>query len=1206
VPSLLPGLLRVVVALAALATGMPVFAAESFYAEPALFSTRPDETKSVTTIERFGPVGIGIDLHQPAFVMKVKNVEEGSPAAATGKLAAGQVIESINGQRLAAIDPRIQLGEILAAAEAADGKLRLMVRADAADAEAEEVVVTMPVLGAYAPTWPLACPKSERIVRGFADYLARPDANIGFGGIGMLFLLSTGDDRDLEPVRKWVHGFRDKPAPTYAWHLGYGGIPLCEYYLRTGDEAALPIIQKWVESARKAEYLDAWAGRGGVTGVGYGNGHLNAGGTAVVTFLQLAKQCGADVDEGLLGRTLVHFFRFAGRGNNPYGDDRPETSFVDNGKNGNLAFALAAAAGLTPEGERSIYARGRDVAAMSSFYTTTYMLHGHTGGGIGEIWRSAAMGLLHQKKPKQYREFMDGRRWHYDLSRRFDGSFGILGGAGYDTVEWGAGYALTYTIPRKTLRITGAASKFAKTHPLPGRPWGTAADDAFQSLEPAAAPDGSRQDVSRETLARDSGKPLIEGLAGRPVGDDEVRRLVRHPEYLIRHMAANHAAGYTFAYMFNKPGDPVRPHLLAEFRRDADPRVRSAGFRATAAAFDPAAPWAAEAFADAVARLADAEESWWIKDAALALVARATPDMIAPHVDVLLPYLEHPEQWLQNAALVALTPVVADDRCYAKVLPAVGRLLRTCERWSTTGGPTQAIRGQLQKAGPDVQQLAAETLREVYTNYGGIKTWAGGQNITTVYDSHLESLASLLADVPGGYDIVYEVAKQRYPNQSLPYAPLFLAADPAKLSPALRAKLAPIVREQLISEYMAKHRAALLAAAAARKPSRTSAYLVSALDDLVGLYRTLGVTDYEWRDFGPSLADREWDYFQFDPPEQQAYDLSPWRYRPVTLPAGMEGWAEPGFDPAKAGWKKGRAPFGQFAGRLITDAAECSSLFKGAAGLDPMRTLWDKEVLLVRGVVDFPPLEPGHIYRVRILTGDQVGVGDGYRLFVNGRLLTEIQQGVGRREGGKPRGGFITEDVLGEFAKGPVTLAATTFLRYGNRAIVTMPPVPQGIFSIRVEQMKLPPLDDESFRKAATHVPLLSSAWQACQDPRNSEPAGAEDRYHYPGTCAPNPKLLGDWKTVAVVPTIDAFDPKKPVDAHRASFKTLTFVDGGRTDSGARVWTGNTLIDLDRFEALTIQPRAIGDVDYLFIEAGGFNAKHPAGWTSPWVVLERP
>jgi hypothetical protein len=157
-------------------------------------------------------------------------------------------------------------------------------------------------------------------------------------------------------------------------------------------------------------------------------GHLNAGGTAVLTFLLLAKECGAEVpDHALLG-ALRHFYRYAGRGGNPYGDGRPEMGFVDNGKNGNLAFAMAAAAALTPDGENSLYAKARDVCAMTAFYTTTFMLHGHTGGGIGEIWRSASMGLLGEKRPKQYREFMDNRQWHYELSRRFDGSFGDSSG----------------------------------------------------------------------------------------------------------------------------------------------------------------------------------------------------------------------------------------------------------------------------------------------------------------------------------------------------------------------------------------------------------------------------------------------------------------------------------------------------------------------------------------------------------------------------------------------------------------------------------------------------------------------------------------------------------------------------------------------------------------------------------------------------------
>ena len=105
-------------------------AGKTFYKDSrGLFSTRPGETKSLTNIKRFGPVGMGIDLLQPAFVIRISHIEEGSPAAATGKLKKGQVIESINGQKLKDIDPRIQLGRILAAAEATDGLLKFAIKA---------------------------------------------------------------------------------------------------------------------------------------------------------------------------------------------------------------------------------------------------------------------------------------------------------------------------------------------------------------------------------------------------------------------------------------------------------------------------------------------------------------------------------------------------------------------------------------------------------------------------------------------------------------------------------------------------------------------------------------------------------------------------------------------------------------------------------------------------------------------------------------------------------------------------------------------------------------------------------------------------------------------------------------------------------------------------------------------------------------------
>ena len=104
-----------------LACGIDTTEAQSFYNSPdGVFSTRPSETKSLTNIKRLGPVGMGIDLIQPAFTMRISHIEEGSPAAKTGKLKPGQIIESINRQELTDIDPRIQLGRILAAAEASD------------------------------------------------------------------------------------------------------------------------------------------------------------------------------------------------------------------------------------------------------------------------------------------------------------------------------------------------------------------------------------------------------------------------------------------------------------------------------------------------------------------------------------------------------------------------------------------------------------------------------------------------------------------------------------------------------------------------------------------------------------------------------------------------------------------------------------------------------------------------------------------------------------------------------------------------------------------------------------------------------------------------------------------------------------------------------------------------------------------------------
>lgn len=1182
---------------------------QSYYRnERGLFSTRPSETSSLTNIKRFGPVGMGIDLIQPAFTMRISHIEDGSPAAESGKLKAGQIIETINGQKLADIDPRIQLGEILAKAEATDGVLKFALKGDT-----EPVVVKVPVLGAYSDTWPLNCPKSDRIVRQTADYLSRPDANKGLAGIGMLFLLSTGEEQDLDVVREWA---RNVSAHRYPWYIGYGGIGLCEYYLRTGDGQVLETIQQLVDNAVKGQYLDGWMGRGGVSPT-YGNGHLNAAGTLVVAFYLLAKECGVNVPEHALNGSLVHFYRYAGRGGNPYGDNRTEMGFVDNGKNGLLAFAMAAAAALTPDGETSVYAAARDVCAMQSFYTTSFMLHGHTGGGIGEIWRSAAMGLLYDKRPEHYREFMDNRQWHYDLSRRFDGSFGILGGAGYDKEQWGVAYPLAYTIPRKTLRITGAPpTTYSQQVELPAQPWGTTADNRFLSLESVPDADGRIRDLTAETLRNDSSRPTLVRLhESGEISDDLIRRYIHHQDHNIRFVAANCTLGINSGYIgWRSRGGDVRTSLVLEFLQHKEPQVRRAMFSAVYEILKRERRTdvlTREVFNLAVAAVEDREEAWSVQDPALLVIGQAPADWVVPHVDSLLPFLQHDDWWLQNAALTALTPVAGDERTFEKVLPAIGDLVRHNQRTALTAGLLPGIRARIKEAGPAVHQLATETLKETYTGYAGVKTAQGGQDVSSTYDAHLKFIASSLADVPGGLDVLYEVARERHPNEILPYKEFFLNSDPSQFGPKLKDAITPIITEELIPEYVGRNRSKLLPLAGSELQSGYPGGSRDVIDGLVALYDRAGQDDYGWKMF-MDLRNAEWAYHSFDPvpSEQVPFDQLVTRYREVTVPEQMDTWFKPSFDISRhTAWKTGKSPFGHYMGKLPTGPIHKCSLGctgPGCFGATKINTFWEKEVLLMRGDFKVPSITDGHRYRLRVNDGNHVGSGGGHIVFVNGKQLIETKTCNGRGAGGLPKGAYITNDFLDDFRQGRVSIALMTFLRFNDKyKVKPSARVPQGKISIHLEEQKLPPMGDELVHKSATVVPMLSSEWQASQDPDDRERQSSAVKFLYDGKFVPNARLVGRWKALGVVQDIDEFTPDKRLNPRSAQIASINFQSNGSTDDVTRLWSGDTLMDLTRYEALKMQIKAFGDEDYLFIEAGGFNAKNGPDWRPNLYVLKR-
>jgi hypothetical protein len=1148
-----------------------------FYKEIQLFSTAPSETAVRTPIEHFGPVGIGIDLVLPPFQMRVRSVDKGSPAETTGKIKVGQMIETINGEKLKEIDPRIQLGGIITKAESTDGVIRLMIK-ETPEAKAEEVIVNIPVLGTYSKTWPLNCPKSAKIVRNQADWLAKTGnyAGPGISGLGLLYLLSTGEEKDLEVARGWVKELvakykEAKQIETNPWHAGYGGIGLCEYYLRTGDASVFPVIEKIHDYLKRNMYNSGWNQFGGVN---FSYGHMNAAGLQSVSFLLLARECGAKVDEYMLQETFRHVYRYAGHNNVPYGDGLPEGGFVDNGKVGSLAFTMAAAATLTPEGEKSVYAKARDISAIKSFYSTSWMFHGHTGGGIGEIWRGAAMGLMAEKKPLQYREFMDNRQWFYELSRHYDGSMGIvcnhIGGGGYDDPrQWGIGIALAYTIPRKTLRLTGApATKFCKPYQLPKRPWGTAADEAFLSLVPAPDKNGKKQDMETERLATDASWPILRKVSDPGVTDETLLMYARHPDQGIRE--------YAVKIIVQKN----REALIMELLKDKDPRARYSGLLACRLND--------ETTRILLAMINDPDESWWVVQEALRKLAGAKPEVLAPHIDRLCALLQHEEWWLRGAALSTLGGLAYDERYYQKIWPLVGKLLLENRVGAISA---RGILTAAPKAKPEVKALIVQTLAKVYSDYPKKLTAPGGLDLSnrtgapspvTWMEQELARGLNWAASGPGGLELFYDLAKKRFPEQTLPHRDYFVGASPEALGPRLTGIMKPTILNVLVPEHVGKTWKSLNALAKSEVASGTPGGRNDALEQLAGLYGRAGdTTDYAWHTFGNDRLKNEWSYFNFDPTEQKLWDGTS-RYRPVTVPGGMTNWFAPDFDPAKAGWKTGLAPFAD------KGPSGCTAPYCGCG--DKPNSPWEKEVLLLRRTFELPPLKPGHRYRLLVGGSSHVYTGDACDVYVNGKRIAQTRGG-GMGSGGLPKGAFITAEWFKEFKGGKVVVAAIAFKS----------PKKSDHVNIWFEEMKIPPFNDDQLSQWATELTLLSADWQALQDPnRNAEDPEA-GKFKWDGKVVPSPALLGTWTTVGVVPSVEAFDPSKPVDAGRAPFKEITFKEGGKTDEPLRLWSGSKLMNLEGRQVLKMTAKG----EYLFIEAGGFSEKNPLGWKSPLAVMKK-
>ncbi|MDB4419330.1 DUF6288 domain-containing protein [bacterium] len=610
---------------------------------------------------------VSIEKQMQVTVKAVAN----SSSAADSDLAIGDVLISVGGRNLSVKDPRVPMGEAIGDAEATDGKLSINVLRGTDEAKVE---LTIPVLGSYSDNWPANCKKSDTIINNTAKYVAAsqlPDGTYKFksgrgirdtlqGCLTSLFLLSTGDDIYLPNVRLHAHHLaelaetRKNAGGHVNWQLGYQGIFLCEYYLRTGDRQVLAGLQELCDWCIDNQAAGGW-GHGEGVGPGYvQSGLMNHAGVPILITLILSQECGIKIDPTAYAQAMELMYRMAGHGCIAYGDHRSELWWSNtNGRNAMLACAFS----LLKEHPQYLAASQHLARLVTDSYFQPEF--GHTGGGFNVIWRGIASVHVPKTQMYYYHRQMKILAWYYDLTRQPDGGFSILptppDNGRYSGVDWGTGaIGLTYTAPRRKLRITGAPrTQHSIAATPPAFEWGNENDLQFFSTfgSPDYGPDIDHPDkIYTKLLEIGAPAPTVSYCS----------KYLRHYSPLVRTWAGR------------RLGEMKTPKAIEALQRaslHSDPRVRRAAFDAISG-YDnwqrpikgrlPASVISAQFLEQILQALKNDQSAWWEIDGALFALGQAEPSDIRKNLPLIRKFCSHEDWYLREAAFWAITGLHAD------------------------------------------------------------------------------------------------------------------------------------------------------------------------------------------------------------------------------------------------------------------------------------------------------------------------------------------------------------------------------------------------------------------------------------------------------------------------------------------------------------------------------------------------------------------
>lgn len=500
--------------------------------------------------------------------IRITKVDRNSPA--DGVLAVGDVILGVGG-KLFSYDPRTEMGKALTEAEE-EGNRGALSLIRWRGGKTETVVVKLPVLGAYSATAPYDCPKSKRIFeqgcKALAEQVAAPSyrQNPITRSLNALALLAGGNPEHLPLVKKeakWAAGYSAGSFQT--WYYGYVTMLLSEYVMATGDESVMPGLRRLaLESANGQSIVGSWGHRfANPDGRLGGYGMMNAPGLPLTTSLILAREAGVTdpkLDQAIKRSTRLMRF-YVGKGAVPYGDHRPWIqTHEDNGKCGMAAVMF----NLLGEAQGAKFFSRMSVASHGPERDT-----GHTGNFFNMLWSLPGVA---QSGPHAAGAWMrEFGAWHFDLARRWDGTFLHQGPPQMRDDKYGnwdctGAYLLSYAMPLKRLYLTGKRKSSvpqidpaaAQTLIVDGRGWSNRDRNSFYdklSAEELISRLGSWSPVVRERAAMALGRRQDNVIA-------KLIRLLDAPDLHTRYGACQAIK------MQRGRGGAAVPSLLKTFRCD--------------------------------------------------------------------------------------------------------------------------------------------------------------------------------------------------------------------------------------------------------------------------------------------------------------------------------------------------------------------------------------------------------------------------------------------------------------------------------------------------------------------------------------------------------------------------------------------------------------------------------------------------------------